>query len=71
MTFKGVLPHFTLSKTNQIDYVPMNITEFSNLRKNWYDTIQVNVDNDIYFGNIVSADWSEGICKYKLIGRIL
>ena len=51
--------------------VPMSINEFSNLRKNWYDAIQVNVDNDIYFGNIVSADWSEGICKYKLIGRIL
>ncbi len=51
--------------------VPMSINEFSNLRKNWYDAIQVNVDNDMYFGNIVSADWSEGICKYKLIGRIL
>ncbi len=51
--------------------VPMNITEFSNLRKNWYDTIQVNVDADTYFGNIVSADWSEGVCKYKLIGKIL
>lgn len=51
--------------------VPMNITEFSNLRKNWYDTIQVNVDSNTYFGNIVSADWSEGVCKYKLIGKIL
>jgi hypothetical protein len=59
------VPHY-------IDFsVPMNITEFSNLRKNWYNTIQVNVDADTYYGNIVSADWSEGVCKYKLIGKIL
>lgn len=49
--------------------VVMNITEFSNLRKNWYDMIQVNVDSDVYYGNIVSADFSEGVCKFKLIGR--
>ena len=50
--------------------VVMNITEFSELRKNWYGMIRLDVDIDTYFGNIVSADWSEGICKFKLIGRI-
>jgi hypothetical protein len=50
--------------------VVMNITEFSELRKNWYDMIQLNVDSDTYFGNIVSVDWSEGVAKFKLIGRV-
>jgi hypothetical protein len=50
--------------------VVMNITEFSELRKNWYGMLEIFVDTDTYYGNIVSCDWAEGVAKFKLIGRL-
>jgi hypothetical protein len=50
--------------------IPMNITEFSNLRKNWYSCIEVICEGESYIGNIITVNYSEGIANFKLIERI-
>jgi hypothetical protein len=50
--------------------IPMNITEFSNLRKNWYSCIEVICEGESYIGNIITVNYSEGIANFKLLERI-
>jgi hypothetical protein len=50
--------------------IPMNITEFSNLRKNWYSCIEIICEGESYIGNIITVNYSEGIANFKLLERI-
>jgi hypothetical protein len=47
----------------------MGIVEFWNMRNTWYDIIQVNMPNKTHFGNIITAEYKDGIVKFKLIKR--
>ena len=40
-----------------------------NMRNIWYDIIQVNMPNKTYYGNIVTAEYKDGIVNFKLIKR--
>jgi hypothetical protein len=47
----------------------MGVVEFWNMRNTWYDIIQVNMPNNTHLGNIITADYKDGIVKFKLIKR--
>ena len=47
----------------------MGIVEFWQMRNIWYDIIQVNMPNKTYYGNIVTAEYKDGIVNFKLIKR--
>ena len=47
----------------------MTLAEFLELRKKWYETVEITKDSDIYKGNILRADYKGGIVKFKLTGH--
>lgn len=47
---------------------PMNDVEYYNMTENWYDLIGVKDDkNNTYYGHILSAKLSEGVCSFELL----
>jgi hypothetical protein len=45
----------------------MTIIEFNELKKDWYKTVQIDTENGSYYGNILSAEYQNGIVNFKLL----